>query len=66
MKNITLSLLLLMFVCLACGPSEAELQQKEIQKEKLVADSIATVIKTQTELLNAQADSLKQALNELN
>lgn len=55
-----------MFVCLACGPSEAELQQKEIQKEKLVADSIATVIKTQTELLNAQADSLKQALNELN
>lgn len=66
MKNIILSLFVLAFVSVACGPSEAELKQQEVQKEKMVADSIATVIKTQTELLNAQADSLKQALNDLN
>lgn len=67
MKNITLSLFILTLLCLACGPSEAEKQQQqEAQKEKIVADSITSAILIQTEQLNAQADSLKQALNELN
>lgn len=63
MKNVVLSLMLLAFAVVSCGPTSKELEEKRIADSITMADSMAIIQAEQQRLTDSikVADSIKTA-----
>ncbi len=65
MKPTLLILMIVSFFVVQCGPSEAEKAKALEVKEAAIVDSLANVFEQEIKALEAETDSLKNLLNDL-